>query len=130
MSQSTIESLRALPAEVSDDPAGTVLNLIMDFHRDVSVHVEGVPDGDGLIQQLRRVQDKFRKAIRSSAPDFRPYKRPTNDEEKEQAPKMPEVSFLAEEGALESDTQFDRVLHEDDISKLSREYVPSQLSYM
>jgi hypothetical protein len=109
---------------VPDDPVAAVLSLVMDFHRNVSTHVEGIPDGDGLIQQLRTAQDKFRKAIRSSAPDFRPYKRPANDEEKEQAPKMPDISFLAEEGAVESDASSDRVLHEDDISKLSQEYVP------
>ncbi|KAG8776904.1 hypothetical protein FRC12_000633 [Ceratobasidium sp. 428] len=127
LNQFTIENLRALPAEVSDDPAGAVLNLVMDFHRDVVTHVEGIPDGDGLIQQIRQAQDKFRQAIRRSAPDFRPFKRPTNDEEKANAPKMPEVVFLKEEGSFEIEDISNRTLFEDDVSKMSKEAVTREL---
>lgn len=125
LNQETTVELRALPAEISDDPAGTVLNIIMDFHRDVSTHVEGVPEGDGLIQKLHVVYEKFRKAIRSSAPDFRPYKRPPGGEV---TSAMPEIAFLTEEEAAESDDNPGRILHEDDISKMSKEWVQFYLA--
>jgi len=38
-------------------------------------HVRGVPDTDGLIQSIRPAQHRFRKAIRSTAPNFRPFER-------------------------------------------------------
>ncbi|KAG8714550.1 hypothetical protein FRC08_011771 [Ceratobasidium sp. 394] len=125
--QGTMESLRALPDEVSDDPAAEVLNLVMKFHRQVEMHVEGIPDGDGLIQQIRTVQDKFRQAIRHSAPDFRPFKRPSNDEEKEKDPKMPDAAFLNEEESAEVEDISDRTLFEDDVSKLSDQAVTREL---
>ncbi|KAG8736179.1 hypothetical protein FRC10_009636 [Ceratobasidium sp. 414] len=127
LNQSTIESLRALPDEISDDPAGAVLNLVMDFHREVSTHVEGIPDGDGLIQQIRTAQDKFRRSIRSSAPDFRPFKRPSNDGGKGNVPNMPVFAFLNEEEPTEAEEISDRTLFEDDVSKLSKQAVTREL---
>ncbi|QRV97583.1 dynamin central region protein [Ceratobasidium sp. AG-Ba] len=127
LSHETQENLRALPAEVSDDPAGVILNLITDFHREVATHVEGVPDGDGLVQQIRAVQDKFRQAVRRSAPDFRPFKRPTTDKEKEKALKMPGIAFLDEDEVFPVDQFSDHTLFEEDISKLSKEAVTREL---
>jgi hypothetical protein len=121
LTHTTIEGLRALPAEVSDDPAASVLNLVMDFHRDVSVHVEGVPDSAGLIQQFRTANDKFRRSIRASTPRFRPYKRELDDEK---AYTMPDVGFLAEEDESGPEGPGPRPnwdLYEEDVSKMSRE---------
>jgi hypothetical protein len=91
----------------------------MDFHRDVSAQVEGIPDGDGLIQQLRTAQDKFRKAIKASTPGFRPYKRKDEDDKYI----MPAISFLDAEdsGMSEVGSTSDWNLYEEDISKLSKE---------
>ncbi|KAH7334548.1 P-loop containing nucleoside triphosphate hydrolase protein [Rhizoctonia solani] len=94
LTQTTVEGLRSLPAEVSEDPAGAVLNLVMDFHRDVNTHVEGIPDADGLIQKFREANTRFRKSIRSSAPSFRPYK---SKYDKDSKYAMPKVDFLADE---------------------------------
>ncbi|QRW24504.1 extracellular metalloproteinase MEP [Rhizoctonia solani] len=94
LTQSTVEGLRLLPNEVSEDPAGAVLNLVMDFHRDVSTHVEGIPDSDGLIQQVREASTKFRNSIRASAPCFRPYK---TKYDKDSKYAMPKVDFIIEE---------------------------------
>ncbi|KAF8603999.1 hypothetical protein BDV93DRAFT_117624 [Ceratobasidium sp. AG-I] len=121
----TTGELRALPEEISDDPAGTVLSIVMEFQRDVETHVEGVPEGDGLIQKLHVVYEKFRKEIRSSAPEFRPFKQPTGDEET--AFIMPEIAFLTEEEAAVSGSNPDRILHENDISKMSKEAVTREL---
>lgn len=117
--QSTLDDLRALPAEVSDDPAAAVLSLVMDFHRDVNIHVEGVPDSDGLIQQIRAANDRFRRAIRASAPNFRPYKR---DKDKDRKHTMPDMTFLAEEDdALPTEPQPLPDLYEDDVSQMSKQ---------
>ena len=37
----------------------------------MSKHLEGTPEGHGLLQTLRPVQERFKKAIRQTAPDFR-----------------------------------------------------------
>jgi hypothetical protein len=42
---------------------------------DVSRHVEGVPDEDGLLQAIRPAQERFRRGIRGTAPKFRPFER-------------------------------------------------------
>lgn len=126
LSQSTQESLRALPAEISEDPAGAVLNLVMDFHREVARHVGGIPDGEGLIQKIRNAQQKFRQAIRRSAPDFRPFKRPTTSDEEKEASKMRGIAFLSEEtievGQISTTTMF-----EDDVAKLSQQAITREL---
>lgn len=121
LTQTTIENLRALPPEISDDPAATVLNLVMDFHRDVSTHVEGIPDGNGLIQQFRIVNTKFRDSIRGSAPSFRPYK---SKYEKDKKCIMPEIRFLSEEdeGAPSQSQPYPKwILYEEDVSRMSQE---------
>ena len=35
--------------------------------------MEGVPNHDGLLQTIRPLHEKFRKAIRKTAPNFRPF---------------------------------------------------------
>jgi hypothetical protein len=47
--------------------------LIHSFTIDLARHVEGVPNHDGLLQTIRPLQDKFRKSIRMTAPNFRPF---------------------------------------------------------
>lgn len=38
-------------------------------------HLEGTPDEHGLLQTIRPSQLQFRRAIRVTAPEFRPYER-------------------------------------------------------
>jgi len=45
------------------------------FTNDISKHVEGIPDEDGLLQSVRPAQERFRLEIRKTAPNFRPYER-------------------------------------------------------
>jgi hypothetical protein len=65
--------LRQLPRPPSSDPFSDILSLIHSFIRDLERHVEGIPHKDGLLQLLRPAQQDFRKAIRATAPNFRPY---------------------------------------------------------
>ncbi|KAH9910677.1 P-loop containing nucleoside triphosphate hydrolase protein [Amylocystis lapponica] len=74
--QATEENISKLPTAPSDgDPVGQVLNLLSDFYRGISKYVEGTPTADGLLQSIQPLQMRFRKAIRATAPDFRPYEK-------------------------------------------------------
>ncbi|KAJ7587575.1 P-loop containing nucleoside triphosphate hydrolase protein [Mycena floridula] len=65
--------LRALPREPSKEPLYDIANLLSEFSNDLAVHTRGIPRKHGLLQQIRGPQERFRKAIQSTAPDFRPY---------------------------------------------------------
>lgn len=69
----TRERLNKLPKAPSSDPINDISNLIYTFTADLSRHVEGVPDQDGLLQTIRPAQEKFRKTIQATAPNFQPY---------------------------------------------------------
>ncbi|KAH9917091.1 P-loop containing nucleoside triphosphate hydrolase protein [Amylocystis lapponica] len=71
--QKTEENLRKLPKPPSSDAFAEILHLLGDFSRDLARHLAGTPDDSGLLQAIRPVQEHFKKAIRDTAPDFRPY---------------------------------------------------------
>jgi hypothetical protein len=68
------------------------MRLISSFVRSIERLVDGSPDDNGLMQALRRPHSDFKKAIRHTAPDFRP--RPCG--EKSTIPPAP-PSFLVDE---------------------------------
>ena len=78
--QKTEEALRQLPKPPSNDAFAEILHLVSDFGRDMARHLEGTPEGHGLLQTLRPVQERFKKAIRETAPDFRPIVNPRSAE--------------------------------------------------
>ena len=67
------EVLDSLPKPPSDDPRGEISSLLHIFTSDLAREIRGVPDEDGLLQAIRVAQEKFRKAIRMTAPAFRPF---------------------------------------------------------
>ncbi|KAI0343435.1 hypothetical protein BDW22DRAFT_1170105 [Trametopsis cervina] len=67
----TEEALQQLPNPPPADPVSEILRLVADFVQDFASHVEGTPDEDGLLQQIRPAQLEFKKAIRATAPNFR-----------------------------------------------------------
>ena len=69
----TRDLLDGLPKPPSDDPRGEISSLLHTFTSDLAQEVRGVPDEDGLLQAIRSAQEKFRRAIRMTAPDFRPF---------------------------------------------------------
>lgn len=71
--------LRQLPKPPSNDAFAEILHLVSDFGRDMARHLEGTPEGHGLLQTLRPVQEWFKKAIRQTAPDFRPELAPKSE---------------------------------------------------
>jgi hypothetical protein len=76
------QDLEELPPPPSSTPLKEVLRHITDFTREVERQGEGVPDRDGLLQQIRSPQDEFRVTIRKTAPCFVPRfsERPTREE--------------------------------------------------
>ena len=65
--------LRNLPKPPPENPVAEVIEMISSFSRSLSTYVEGTPDEQGIHQTIRPLHMKFSKAIRDTAPDFRPY---------------------------------------------------------
>ena len=92
-----------------------VLHLVGDFLRDLSQHLEGTPEEDGLLQSIRPAQLKFKQAIRATVPKFVPYEKssPTRS--------LPSPTFLANEeneseDAFQITTDTEGVIHIDEVS--------------
>ncbi|KAJ2922805.1 hypothetical protein H1R20_g14300, partial [Candolleomyces eurysporus] len=69
------EILSSLPRPPSTDPVNEVTNLLYEFVADLHQHVDGVPGENGLLQCIRPAQDRFRRTIRDTAPQFMPFER-------------------------------------------------------
>ena len=94
-------SLSLLPKAPSSDPRNEILSLLHEFMTDISRHVEGVPDEDGLLQAIRPAQDRFRRAVRGTAPKFRPCEWKYKGERRLAPAAF--VSFEEGEGGVEED---------------------------
>jgi len=98
----TRKLLGQLPRAPSSDPRSEISTLLHAFTSDLLRHVEGVPDdehstfgaGIGLIQAIRPAQERFRRAIRETAPNFKPFERGSGGKKH-----LPRPEFLrSEEG--------------------------------
>ena len=65
--------LDGLPKPPSDVSRGKFSSLFHTSTSDLAHEIRGVPDEDGFLQTIRFAQEKFRRAIRMTAPDFRPF---------------------------------------------------------
>ncbi|KAJ7889632.1 P-loop containing nucleoside triphosphate hydrolase protein [Mycena leptocephala] len=74
--QKTRANLAQLPKPPSSDPVGEIAALLHGFVGELYKILEGVPRADGLLQIIRPAQEQFRRAIRTTAPDFRPFEAP------------------------------------------------------
>lgn len=66
--------LRQLPKPPPENPVTEIIELVSGFSRSLSAYVDGTPDERGIHQTIRPLHIKFSKAIKGTAPDFRPYK--------------------------------------------------------
>ncbi|KAL4066184.1 P-loop containing nucleoside triphosphate hydrolase protein [Scleroderma citrinum] len=71
--QQTEKELAELPQPPSSNPLGEVLRILDNFKKELSEHVEGTPDRDGILQNMRPHTTKFRRRIRTTAPNFVPW---------------------------------------------------------
>lgn len=97
---STRESLSHLPPQPTSDPRSEILLLLHKFTQDLALQIEGVPDSVesvadlGLVQAIRPEQEKFKRAIRETAPNFWPFEKPMGGDKQ-----LPAAEFLrSEEG--------------------------------
>ncbi|KAK0229833.1 P-loop containing nucleoside triphosphate hydrolase protein [Armillaria nabsnona] len=73
--EGTLQQLAKLPKEPPKNPLHEISALLSEFAMDVSRHVEGIPDEEGILQMIRPAQENFKRAIRGTAPQFRPFER-------------------------------------------------------
>ncbi|KAF9461878.1 P-loop containing nucleoside triphosphate hydrolase protein [Collybia nuda] len=92
----TREALTKLPKEPSRDPRNEISNMLHVFVTDLAKRIEGIPDEDGLLQCIRPAQEKFRRALRVTAPDFRPF-----EKRYEETKTLGKASFLSHEDGYE-----------------------------
>ncbi|PPQ80108.1 LOW QUALITY PROTEIN: hypothetical protein CVT25_001476 [Psilocybe cyanescens] len=112
----TRDLLGKLPPAPSSNPRSEISTLLHKFTNDLIRHVEGIPDDQsafstavGLIRSIHPAQERFRKEIRKTSPNFRPFKRIDAGNKH-----FPRAVFLrAEEGDVEksddSDSEDDEV---------------------
>ncbi|KAJ6578487.1 P-loop containing nucleoside triphosphate hydrolase protein [Mycena capillaripes] len=74
--QNTRAGLQQLPKPPSSDPVGEVASLLHQFIGELNNIIEGVYHAGGLLQTIRPAQEQFRREIRQTAPDFRPFEEP------------------------------------------------------
>ena len=116
----TTHDLSRLPSPPSSEPVGEILRLIGSFARSIEYLVEGTPDDDGLIQALREPRKSFKKAIRQTAPDFRPLARPKKTEKSmnKEPTILPAPIFLKdEEEDWEDQTSSGDAIYIEDVMK-------------
>jgi hypothetical protein len=103
---------------------GEILRLVADFTSDISGHVEGTPSPDGLMQSIRPAQLRFRRAIRDTAPEFRPYERRVAHNRS-----LPAPEFLTnEQEDNDPDSLDEDVICIDEVFKRAQMYVLSLFS--
>ncbi|KAJ6598572.1 P-loop containing nucleoside triphosphate hydrolase protein [Mycena sp. CBHHK59/15] len=71
--EKTRTSLHQLPKPPSSDPISEIASLLHVFVGDLDKLLEGLPHQGGLLQSIRPAQERFRRDIRLTAPDFRPF---------------------------------------------------------
>jgi hypothetical protein len=111
----TTHDLSRLPSPPSSEPVGEMLRLIGSFARSIEYLVEGTPDDDGLIQALREPRKSFKKAIRQTAPDFRPLARPKRLMSKQLAPAP--IFLKDEEEDWQDQTSSSDAIYIEDVMK-------------
>lgn len=90
--QHTEKDLKDLPPEPPADPVNEALRIISEFLRELSVRIEGTPEADGLLQNIRVHTARFKREIRATAPSFIPWVRNEAHQHR-----LPPTSFLDNE---------------------------------
>ena len=99
--QQTERELEELPPPPPSNPLGEILRVLDEFKRDLSQRVEGTPDADGILQNIRPHTTKFRRRIRATAPEFVPWE--SGSHRASQSIVMPAATFLSNEEESETD---------------------------
>ncbi len=110
--KATNDKLAKLPKEPSKNPQLEISELLSAFVDEVKLQTTGVPKADGIMQLIRPVQDAFRREIRATAPEFRPFSR-----KQAHVHSLPRPTFLRnEDGDDEGESSDDASVASDDFS--------------
>jgi hypothetical protein len=90
------DDISGLPHPPSSEPTVEIVKRINDFVRSIGHIVAGTPDEEGFIQAILGPQEQFKRAIRQTSPDFRPFEQPRDVSA---APVLPQPRFLSSEEA-------------------------------
>lgn len=71
--EATKQQLSKLPPAISENPSSELLRMITSFSGEFRNYTTGLSEYASLIQQCKPAYEGFRDAIKSTAPDFRPY---------------------------------------------------------
>ncbi|KAJ6451821.1 P-loop containing nucleoside triphosphate hydrolase protein [Mycena vitilis] len=96
----TRDRIAQLPKPPSDDPVNEISMLLHTFVADLHRMLEGVPRADGLLHSIRPAQERFRREIRRTAPDFRPFEARRKTKNEAQTV-YPDPDFLLKEDGYE-----------------------------
>jgi len=119
MLDDTEQALRDLPSPPSDDAVLEVHQLIRAFSRAVNEDIKGTCSADGLIQKIREDHRSFRRAVRSTAPEFRPLSKNRD----QMAESYLNPSFIPEEEHIDEHTG--KVIYVDEVMDRADGYVCS-----
>ena len=100
MINKTREQIELLPKPPPKNAMNEVAKLIKNFDSSMRMHIEGIPDKEGIVQQIRAPCGRFRCTIRRTAPEFRPFQVPTEPGAKNKTLAEPEFLVQEEEGML------------------------------
>jgi len=89
----TQEEMIQLPKAPSSDAVGEVWHVVGEFMRKLSRRLEGTSDEGGLLQKIRPHQEDFKRAIRTTAPNFIPWEQHSVRQNQD----LPDADFLANE---------------------------------
>jgi hypothetical protein len=123
----TRELLSGLPPPPTSDPRSEILTLLHKFSQDLAQQIEGVPDGihdadeQGLIQAIRPVQEKFKRAIRATAPNFSPLEKSVSAKNWERPDFAPSL-LVWEEGAENTAVTKAPPIFVDEVLERARRY--------
>ncbi|KAF8216900.1 hypothetical protein K438DRAFT_2007645 [Mycena galopus ATCC 62051] len=72
--QKTRAGLQKLPKPPTNDPVNEIASLLHQFIGELNNILAGASNTQGLLQAIRPAQERFRREIRQTAPNFRPFK--------------------------------------------------------
>ena len=86
--------LGELPPPPSSEPVSEIVRMVTEFAREADRQTQGVPEADGLLQQMSTEEELFQVTIRLTVPNYIPER---SDDPVEGDPSMPSFDFLLSE---------------------------------
>ncbi|OSC98818.1 hypothetical protein PYCCODRAFT_1417176 [Trametes coccinea BRFM310] len=124
----TDEQLNKLPKPPSSDALSEVLHLLSTFSKGLAQFLEGTPDADGLLQSIRPACDVFKKAVRATEPDFRPYEFQASQRDPD-GHRYVSPTFLLNEEEPYAPTDDSRAIYLDEVMHRAQQAITRELPH-